>query len=68
MSIQSHRDLIVWQKSMELVKKAYELSQNFPREEKFGLTSELRIATVSIPSNTAEGYGRNSTNDYIYDF
>lgn len=65
MSIQSYRDLIVWQKSMELVKEIYKLSHNFPTEEKFGLTSQIRRATVSIPSNIAEGYGRNSTNDYI---
>lgn len=65
MSIQSYRDLIVWQKSMELVKKACELSQNFPEEEKFGLASQLGRTTVSIPSNIAEGYGRNSTNDYM---
>ncbi len=56
--MKSHKDLIVWQKSMLLVKRLYEVSQTFPQEELFGITSQMRRAAVSIPSNIAEGYGR----------
>ena len=63
--IKSYRDLIVWQKSIELVKKIYLITKVFPREEIFGLTSQMRRSSVSIPSNIAEGYGRHSTGDYI---
>jgi four helix bundle protein len=63
--IQSYRDLLVWQKGMELVRGIYRITRGFPDEEKYGLASQLRRAAVSIPSNIAEGYGRNSTNDYV---
>lgn len=63
--MKSYRDLIVWQKSMTLVVDVYKLTKNFPDDEKFGLTSQLRRCVVSIPSNIAEGYGRNYTRDYI---
>lgn len=56
--IQSHRDLRVWQKSMNLVVAVYRLTRTFPRDELFGLTSQMRRAAVSIPSNIAEGHGR----------
>jgi four helix bundle protein len=62
--IKSYRDLIVWQKAMALVKDIYLTSQVFPQEELYGLTSQIRKCAVSIPSNIAEGYGRNSTGDY----
>ena len=52
----SYRDLIVWQKSMVLAKLIYRVTQGFPSEEKFGLTSQMRRAAVSIPSNIAEGH------------
>ncbi len=55
---QSFRDLQVWQKSMKLTVAIYQLTQRFPREEMFGLTSQLRRCAVSIPSNIAEGHGR----------
>jgi len=55
---QSFRDLQVWQKSMKLTVAVYRLTQHFPREEMFGLTSQLRRCAVSIPSNIAEGHGR----------
>ena len=64
MSIRTFRDLIVWQKAMEVVKEIYKLSANLPGEEKYVLTPQLRRAAISIPSNIAEGYGRNSTKDY----
>jgi four helix bundle protein len=52
------RDLIVWQKAMDLVEDIYRLTSGFPREEVYGLTSQMRRAAVSIPSNVAEGQGR----------
>jgi four helix bundle protein len=55
---QSFRDLQVWQKSMKLTAEVYRLTQRFPRDEMFGLTSQLRRSAVSIPSNIAEGHGR----------
>src|SRR5437867_12331050 len=63
-NIQSYRDLIVWQKSMRLVTEIYTATRSFPHEELYALTSQLRRSAISIPSNIAEGYGRNSTLDY----
>ena len=62
--IKSYRDLIVWQKSISLVTTVYSHTTNFPVSELYGLTNQLRRCAVSIPSNIAEGYGRNSTGDY----
>ena len=62
--ILTYRDLIVWQKSMELVTSAYELTKQFPAAELYGLTSQIQRAAVSIPSNIAEGYGRRSHQDF----
>ena len=63
-NIQSYRDLIVWQKSMKLVTEIYRVTRHFPTEELYALTSQLRRCAISIPSNIAEGYGRNSALDY----
>jgi len=63
--IKTYRDLIVWQKSITLVTEIYEITKRFPRDETYGLISQIRRCAVSIPSNIAEGYGRNSTSDYI---
>lgn len=63
--IKSYRDLIVWQKSMALVTDIYTLTKLFPKEEVYGLTLQIRRCAISIPSNIAEGYGRNATGDYI---
>ena len=63
--LNSYRDLLVWQKAMELVVGTYRFSSSFPREELYGLTSQLRRASVSVPSNIAEGYGRASRQEYI---
>ena len=56
--MKSHKDLIVWQKSMEFVTAIYVATRFFPADEKFGMVSQMRRAAVSIPSNIAEGYGR----------
>jgi four helix bundle protein len=62
--IKSFKDLVVWQKAIVLVTAIYKETQGFPAEERYGLTSQIRRSAVSIPSNIAEGYGRNSTGDY----
>ena len=61
---QGHKDLVVWQKAMTLTTFAYELLRTYPKEELFGLTSQMKRSAVSIPSNIAEGYGRSTTKDY----
>lgn len=62
--VRSYKDLIVWQKAMELVVEVYRLTSIFPDSEKFGLIIQMRKAVVSIPSNIAEGYGRKSKKEY----
>lgn len=64
-AIRSYRDLEVWQRAMDLVTSIYGLSQHFPKEEIYGLTSQLRRAAVSVPSNIAEGQSKRSTKDYV---
>lgn len=64
MKIQSHKDLIVWQKAMELVIAIYNLTDQLPKSEIYGLTSQMRRAVVSIPSNIAEGRRRSSRKDF----
>ena len=63
-SVRSFRDLIVWQRAMELTVAVYGLTREFPKEEIYGLTSQLRRAAVSIASNIAEGHGRNTTGEF----
>jgi four helix bundle protein len=63
--LRSYRDLLVWQKAIELAILIYQLSDGFPRTEIYGLTSQIRRASVSIPSNIAEGYGRGSRKEYL---
>jgi len=62
--VKSYKDLKVWQRSIQLVLSIYRLTANFPTEERYGLTSQLRRAGVSISSNIAEGYGRGTRKDY----
>lgn len=64
--IRSHRDLIVWQKAMDLVEAVYKATASFPKEETYALTSQIRRAVVSIPANIAEGQGRRLTKEYLY--
>ena len=63
--INSYKELIVWQKSIELVTEVYSLTRNFPSEEKFGIVTQLNRAIVSVPSNIAEGWGRESSKNYL---
>ena len=65
MNIKTFRDLIAWQKSMQLAKTVYTVTRTMPDDEKFGLTAQMRRAAVAIPSNIAEGYGRQSLPDYL---
>ena len=64
-SIKSYKDLIIWQKSIDLAAEVYKLSAKFPKEEIYGMTSQIRRAVTSISLNIAEGYGRNTTKNYI---
>ena len=61
----NYQDLIAWQKAMDLVEMVYQATEGFPREEIYGLTSQLRRASVSIPSNIAEGQGRRSSKEFM---
>jgi four helix bundle protein len=62
---EGYEDLLVWQKGMALVKNVYEITRRFPRDEKFGLVSQMRRAAVSVPSNIAEGQARHSTGEFV---
>ena len=59
------KELVIWQRSMQLAAEVYRISKLLPREETYGLVSQLRRAAVSVPSNIAEGYGREATAEYI---
>lgn len=65
MLIQTYKDLIVWKKSIELVKLIYKSTNKFPKTETYSLVDQIRRAVVSIPSNIAEGYGRRSHKEYL---
>jgi four helix bundle protein len=64
-TIKSYRDLRVWQDSMALAASCYQLTRDFPKEEQFGLTSQIRRSATSIPANIAEGHGRENTRTFI---
>lgn len=64
-TIRSYRDLIAWQKSMDLVEQVYRETGGLPGDELYGLVSQLRRCAVSVPSNIAEGWGRHARHDYI---
>ena len=64
-NIKSYKDLLVWQRGMELVKAIYIATRHMPEDERFGLTSQIRRAAVSVPCNIAEGWGRDTTGNYI---
>jgi four helix bundle protein len=64
-TINSFKELIVWQEAMNLVEMIYMCTKRFPKEEIYGLTSQMRRAAISIPANIAEGYGRKARKEYI---
>lgn len=66
MSISSFRDLNVWQFSMDLAEKVYKLTQGFPKQEMYGLSSQMQRAAVSVSSNIAEGHARDSTKEFLH--
>jgi four helix bundle protein len=63
--VSGYRDLLVWERAMGLVAEAYRATESFPKEEKYGLAQQLRRAAVSVPSNIAEGHGRDHLGDYL---
>lgn len=65
-SISSYKDLLIWKKGIVLVVKVYQLAKAFPSEELYALTSQIKRASVSIPSNIAEGYGRKADKSYSH--
>jgi four helix bundle protein len=66
MSVSSFRDLTVWQLGMQLTEQVYRLTADFPKSETYGLSSQMRRSAVSIPSNIAEGQGRDSTKEFLH--
>ena len=64
MGIKTFRDLLIWQKGMQLVKEVYKLTRTFPKSEDFNLSSQMKRASVFIPSNIAEGFGRSTKKDF----
>ena len=62
--VNSHKDLFIWQRSMDLVESIYRLTASLPASEQFGLIAQMRRSAVSVPSNIAEGYGRQATGEY----
>ena len=62
----THKELVVWQKSMDLARLVYRYTNSFPKEELYGITSQMRRAVVSIPSNIAEGHGRSSKKELVH--
>jgi four helix bundle protein len=64
-TVKTHRDLVVWQEAMNLVELVYRRTQEFPTQEVFGLSAQMRRAAISIPSNIAEGAGRNSSREFF---
>jgi four helix bundle protein len=65
MSVRTYRELVVWQKAMDTIELVYRISEQFPKVEIYGLTSQMRRAAISVPSNIAEGQGRKSTKDFL---
>ena len=66
MAVMHYRELIAWQRAMDLVEAVYRLSSVFPKEELYGLTNQIRRAAVSVPSNIAEGQGRGAGNEFAH--
>src|SRR5262245_24225321 len=65
-AVSSHRDLRVWRAAMDLVVRVYDFAHGFPRDETYGLTQQVRRAVTSVPSNIAEGHGRDHLREYLH--
>lgn len=65
-TVRSHKDLVVWQKAMDLAEQVYAISAAFPREERYGMVDQLTRAAVSVPANIAEGHARGTRKDYAH--
>jgi four helix bundle protein len=65
MSVRCYKDLVAWQRGVDLAALVYQATEQFPSQERFGLTNQMRRAAVSVPSNIAEGQGRGSTRDFL---
>lgn len=63
--IKSYKDLLIWEKGIEIVALTYKIVSSFPKDELYALSSQIKRSSISIPSNIAEGYGRQSTQNYI---
>lgn len=66
MAVKTYKDLVAWQRAMDLVVTVYQLLQHFPKEEKYDLASQIRRSAVSVPSNIAEGQGRGVGNEFAH--
>jgi four helix bundle protein len=66
MAVRHYTDLVAWQKAMDLAESAYRAAARFPREERYGITSQLQRAAVSVPCNIAEGQGRDTTKEFLH--
>ena len=64
--MKTHKDLEIWKKAIEMVTKIYMLTRSFPKEELYGLTYQIRRSAVSVPSNIAEGAGRDSSKEFLH--
>ncbi|MDS1345337.1 four helix bundle protein [Planktothrix agardhii] len=63
--VKDYKDLIIWQKGIDIAEKCYYLTKNYPKDEMYGMTQQIRRCAVSIPANIAEGYGRRYTREYV---
>ena len=66
MTVKRYTDLVAWQKAMDLVEQIYRITKSFPKEELYGLSSQLRRAAISVPSNIAEGHCRNGRREFVH--
>ena len=66
MAVKRYYDLVAWQKAMDLVEQIYKVTKSFPKEEVYGLSSQIRRAAISVPSNIAEGHCRNGRREFVH--
>lgn len=63
--VKDYKDLLIWQKGMDIAEKCYYLTKNYPKDEMYGMIPQIRRSAASIPANIAEGYGRRYTGEYV---